>query len=180
MKISKTDLEGLLIIKPDVFRDERGYFFESFNNEKFSKEGLDVTFMQDNESLSMKGVIRGLHFQIPPFEQAKLVRVVKGSALDVAVDIRKSSPTYGKWTSVLLTGENKWMFWIPAGFAHGFATLEQDTVFFYKCTKVYNKESERSILWNDPEINIKWGIEKPIISERDKLAQGFRGFKSPF
>jgi len=180
MEISKTILEGLLIIKPDVFRDDRGYFFESFNNEKFSKEGLDVRFMQDNESLSMKGVIRGLHFQIPPFEQAKLVRVVKGSALDVAVDIRKSSPTYGEWTSVLLTGENKWMFWIPAGFAHGFATLEQDTVFFYKCTKVYNKESERSILWNDPDINIKWGIEKPIISERDKSAQGFREFKSPF
>ena len=180
MEISKTILEGLLIIKPDVFRDDRGYFFESFNNEKFSKEGLDVRFMQDNESLSMKGVIRGLHFQIPPFEQAKLVRVVKGSALDVAVDIRKSSPTYGEWTSVLLTGENKWMFWIPAGFAHGFATLEQDTVFFYKCTKVYNKESERSILWNDPDINIKWGIEKPIISERDKSAKGFREFKSPF
>jgi len=180
MEISKTILEGLLIIKPDVFRDDRGYFFESFNNEKFSKEGLDVRFMQDNESLSMKGVIRGLHFQIPPFEQAKLVRVVKGSALDVAVDIRKSSPTYGEWTSVLLTGENKWMFWIPAGFAHGFATLEQDTVFFYKCTKVYNKESERTILWNDPDINIKWGIEKPIISERDKSAQGFREFKSPF
>lgn len=180
MEISKTALEGLLIIKPDVFRDDRGYFFESFNNEKFSKEGLDVTFKQDNESLSMKGVIRGLHFQIPPFEQAKLVRVVKGSALDVAVDIRKSSSTYGKWTSVLLTGENKWMFWIPAGFAHGFATLEEDTVFFYKCTKVYNKESERSILWNDPDINIKWSIEKPIISERDKSAQGFREFKSPF
>lgn len=180
MEISKTILEGLLIIKPDVFRDDRGYFFESFNNEKFSKEGLDVRFMQDNESLSMKGVIRGLHFQIPPFEQAKLVRVVKGSALDVAVDIRKSSPTYGEWTSVLLTGENKWMFWIPAGFAHGFATLEEDTVFFYKCTKVYNKESERTILWNDPDINIKWGIEKPIISERDKSAQGFREFKSPF
>lgn len=180
MEISKTALEGLLIIKPDVFRDDRGYFFESFNNENFSKEGLDVTFMQDNESLSMKGVIRGLHFQIPPFAQAKLVRVVKGSALDVAVDLRKSSPTYGKWTSVLLTGENKWMFWIPAGFAHGFATLEQDTVFFYKCTKVYNKESERSILWNDPDINIKWGIEKPIISKRDNSAQVFREFKSPF
>ncbi len=180
MEISKTALDGLLIIKPDVFRDDRGYFFESFNIEKFSKEGLDVTFMQDNESLSMKGVIRGLHFQIPPFEQAKLVRVVKGSALDIAVDLRKSSSTYGKWTSVLLTGENKWMFWIPAGFAHGFATLEEDTVFFYKCTKVYNKESERSILWNDPDINIKWGIEKPIISERDKSAKGFREFKSPF
>ena len=180
MEISKTALDGLLIIKPDVFRDDRGYFFESFNIEKFSKEGLDVTFMQDNESLSMKGVIRGLHFQIPPFEQAKLVRVVKGSALDLAVDLRKSSSTYGKWTSVLLTGENKWMFWIPAGFAHGFATLEEDTVFFYKCTKVYNKESERSILWNDPDINIKWGIEKPIISERDKSAKGFREFKSPF
>lgn len=180
MEIIKTELEGLSIIKLDVFRDDRGYFFESFNYEKFRKEGLEVTFVQDNESSSRKGVLRGLHLQIPPFEQAKLVRVMKGSALDVAVDLRKFSPTYGKWTSVLLSGENKWMFWIPAGFAHGFATLEEDTVFFYKCTKVYNKESERSILWNDPDINIKWGIEKPIISERDKSAPGFRDFNSPF
>lgn len=173
-------MEGVLIIKPDVFRDDRGYFFESYNYDKFLKEGLEINFVQDNESSSRKGVIRGLHFQIPPFEQAKLVRVMKGSALDVVVDLRKSSPTYGQWTSVLLSGKNKWMFWIPAGFAHGFATLEEDTVFFYKCTKVYNKESERSILWNDPDINIKWGIEKPIISERDKSAPGFRDFKSPF
>jgi dTDP-4-dehydrorhamnose 3,5-epimerase len=180
MEIRKTGLEGLVIIEPDVFRDDRGYFFESFNYEKFLKAGLELTFVQDNESLSRKGVLRGLHFQIPPFEQAKLVRVVKGSALDVAVDLRKASPTYGKWSSVLLTGENKWMFWIPAGFAHGFVTLEEDTVFFYKCTNVYHKEAEQSILWNDPDININWGIGNPIISDRDKAAPGFREFNSPF
>jgi dTDP-4-dehydrorhamnose 3,5-epimerase len=180
MEIIKTGPEGLLLIKPDIFRDDRGYFFESFNAGKFSKEGLEVKFLQDNESSSKKGVVRGLHFQIPPYEQAKLVRVVKGAALDVAVDLRKASPTYGKWTSVLLTGDNKWMFWIPAGFAHGFATLEDDTVFFYKCTQVYNKEAERSILWNDPDINIDWGVAKPVISEKDKLASGFRQFLSPF
>jgi dTDP-4-dehydrorhamnose 3,5-epimerase len=180
MEINKTGLEGLLIIKPDIFRDDRGYFFESYNCEKFLKEGLNASFLQDNESTSKKGVLRGLHFQVPPYEQAKLVRVVRGSALDVVVDLRKSSPTYGKWTSVLLTGEEKWMFFIPAGFAHGFVTLEDDTVFFYKCTQVYNKESERSLLWNDPDINIDWDINDPIISDKDKVAGRFRDFTSPF
>jgi dTDP-4-dehydrorhamnose 3,5-epimerase len=180
MELNKTGLEGLLIIKPDIYRDDRGYFFESYNSEKFLKEGLKSTFLQDNESTSRKGVLRGLHFQVPPYEQAKLVRVVRGSALDVVVDLRKSSPTYGKWTSVLLTGEEKWMFFIPAGFAHGFVTLEDDTVFFYKCTKVYNKDCERSLLWNDPDINIDWDIHDPIISEKDKTAGRFRDFKSPF
>ena len=180
MEIIYTPIEGLLIIKPDVFEDGRGYFFESFNQEKFITAGLDFKFVQDNESMSKKGVLRGLHFQAPPFAQGKLVRVIRGSVLDVAVDIRNGSPTYGKWESVILSGTNKLMYWIPAGFAHGFATLEDDTIFFYKCTGIYNKQSEGSILWNDPDINIDWGIKNPVISEKDKDPQGFGRFVSPF
>lgn len=180
MEIIKTPLEGLLIIKPSVFEDERGYFFESYNHEKFLAEGLDLKFVQDNESKSKKGVLRGLHFQAPPFAQGKLVRVMRGSVLDVAVDIRKNSPTYGKWESIVLSGNNKWMYWIPAGFAHGFVTLEDDTIFFYKCTNVYNKVSEGSVNWNDPDLKIDWGVSEPIISDKDKIAPGFRDFNSPF
>lgn len=180
MEIIHTPLAGLLTIKPDVFEDDRGYFFESYNREKFLNAGLDLTFLQDNESKSKKGVLRGLHFQAPPFEQGKLVRVMRGSVLDVAVDIRKDSPTYGKWESIVLSGQNKWMYWIPPGFAHGFATLEDDTIFFYKCTNVYHKISESSILWNDPDLNIKWGTNHPMISEKDKVSQKFKDFISPF
>lgn len=180
MEIIKTPLEGLLIIKPSVFEDERGYFFESYNHEKFLAHGLDLKFLQDNESKSKKGVLRGLHFQAPPFAQGKLVRVMRGSVLDVAVDIRKNSPTYGKWESIVLSGNNKWMYWIPAGFAHGFVTLEDDTIFFYKCTNVYNKASEGSVNWSDPDLNIDWGVSEPIISDKDKIAPGFRDFNSPF
>ncbi|MDP1621506.1 MAG: dTDP-4-dehydrorhamnose 3,5-epimerase [Bacteroidales bacterium] len=180
MEITKTRLEGLLIIKPDVFEDDRGYFFESFNQEKFLNAGLDLKFLQDNESKSKKGVLRGLHFQAPPFAQGKLVRVIRGSVVDVAVDIRKESPTYGKWDSVVLTGQNKWMYWVPPGFAHGFVTLEDDTIFFYKCTNVYNKASEGSILWNDPNLNINWGVAEPLISEKDQVAPGFGDIGSPF
>ena len=180
MEIIETSIEGLLIIKPDVFKDERGYFFESYNKERFAKEGLLMDFVQDNESKSSKGVLRGLHFQKPPYAQGKLVRVVKGSVMDVAVDLRKDSPTYGKWESVVLTEENKLKFWIPEGFAHGFLTLEDNTIFNYKCTNVYNKESEGSILWNDPDINIEWNIEDPILSEKDKLSPLFKNFETPF
>lgn len=180
MEIIKTPLEGLLIIKPDVFEDDRGYFFESFNQDKFLRAGLDLKFLQDNESKSKKGVLRGLHFQAPPYAQGKLVRVMRGSVLDVAVDIRKDSPTYGKWESIVLSGQNKWMYWIPPGFAHGFATLEDDTIFFYKCTNVYNKDSEGSILWNDPALEIKWGIADPVISDKDKVSPFFNEFISPF
>lgn len=180
MEIIKTPLEGLLIIKPDVFEDERGYFFESFNYQKFKNLGLELQFLQDNESKSKSGVLRGLHFQKPPYAQGKLVRVMRGSVLDVAVDIRKNSPTYGKWESVVLSGHNKLMYWIPAGFAHGFATLEDDTIFFYKCTQVFNKESEGSIHWNDPDLNIDWGIDQPVISEKDKVSPSFKNFISPF
>jgi dTDP-4-dehydrorhamnose 3,5-epimerase len=180
MEIIKTELEGLLIIKPAVFEDERGYFFESYNREKFKEAGIDMKFVQDNESKSKKGVIRGLHLQAPPFEQGKLVRVMRGSVLDVAVDIRKNSPTYGKWASIELSGQNKWMYWVPPGFAHGFATLEDETIFFYKCTNVFNKDAERCFYWNDPDINIEWGIQDPVVSSRDSLAPRFRDFVSPF
>lgn len=180
MELIKTSIDGLLIIKPDVFKDDRGYFYESYNKERFAKEGLTMTFVQDNESKSCKGVLRGLHFQKPPFAQGKLVRVIKGSVMDVAVDLRKDSLTYGKWESVVLTEENKLQFWIPEGFAHGFVALEDNTIFNYKCTNVYNKESEGSILWNDPDININWNIDNPILSEKDKISPLFKNFESPF
>lgn len=180
MEIIKTKIPDLLIVKPAVFEDNRGYFFESYNKEKFLKEGIDQNFVQDNESKSMKGVLRGLHFQAPPFAQGKLVRVMKGAVLDVAVDIRKNSPTYGQWASIELTESNKMMYWVPPGFAHGFVTLEDHTVFFYKCTNVYNKNSEGSIRWNDPDLNIDWGISDPILSEKDMLSPMFRDFVSPF
>ena len=180
MELVKTSIDGLLIIRPDVFKDERGYFFESYNKERFAKAGLNMDFVQDNESKSDKGVLRGLHFQKPPYAQGKLVRVIKGSVMDVAVDLRKDSPTYGKWESVVLTEENKLQFWIPEGFAHGFVALEDNTIFNYKCTNVYNKESEGSILWNDPDININWNIDNPILSEKDKISPLFKNFESPF
>lgn len=180
MEIIKTPLEGLLIIKPDVFEDDRGYFFESYNREKFQAHGIDVTFVQDNESKSIQGVLRGLHFQNPPFAQGKLVRVMRGSVLDVAVDIRKESPTFGQWSSIVLSGQNKWMYWIPAGFAHGFLTLEDETIFFYKCTNVYNKASEGAIRWNDPDLNIDWDISDPVISPKDESAPFFRELESRF
>ncbi|MDY0084685.1 MAG: dTDP-4-dehydrorhamnose 3,5-epimerase, partial [Bacteroidales bacterium] len=180
MEIINTKIPDLLIVKPLVFEDQRGYFFESYNKEKFLQQGIDQNFVQDNESKSMKGVLRGLHFQAPPFAQGKLVRVMKGAVLDVAVDIRQNSPTYGQWASTELTESNKWMYWVPPGFAHGFVTLEDHTVFFYKCTNVYNKASEGSIRWNDPDLNIDWGINNPILSEKDMHSPLFKDFISPF
>jgi dTDP-4-dehydrorhamnose 3,5-epimerase len=180
MKIIKTEIEGLLIIKPRVFEDERGCFFESWNKATFENAGLDINFVQDNQSLSSKGVVRGLHFQNPPFAQGKLVQVLKGSVLDVAVDIRENSASYGKHVSVLLSGENKTMFWIPPGFAHGFSTLEDNTMFSYKCSGIYNKESEGSLMWNDTDLNIDWQIKNPIISEKDQNSELFTNFKTQF
>jgi dTDP-4-dehydrorhamnose 3,5-epimerase len=180
MKIITTTLEGLLIIEPDVYTDDRGYFFESYNREAFRKIGLDQDFVQDNESRSAKGVLRGLHFQVPPHEQGKLVRVVKGAVQDVAVDLRKNSPTYGQHEIIEISGGNKRMMFIPSGFAHGFLTLEDDTVFCYKCTGVYHRESERGILWNDPELNIRWATSAPSLSDKDKNCILFRDFNSPF
>ncbi len=180
MEIIKTPIKDLLIIQPNVFRDDRGYFFESFNQQHFFDAGLDLNFVQDNESKSQKGVLRGLHFQNPPFAQGKLVRVIKGAVMDVAVDIRKTSATYGKHYKLEINETNKTMLWIPPGFAHGFATLEDDTIFSYKCTNIYNKLSEGSILWNDTDLNIDWNIENPILSDKDKISLLFKDFKSSF
>jgi dTDP-4-dehydrorhamnose 3,5-epimerase len=180
MELLKTQIEGLLILKPQIFIDARGLFFESYNEKTFESLGILDKFVQDNQSLSQKGVIRGLHYQKPPFAQAKLVRVIKGAALDVAVDIRKNSPTYGKYFSILLTGENNVQFYLPSGFAHGFASLEDDTIFAYKCSNFYNKESEESIIYNDPILNIDWQTNKPIVNDKDRKAQSFVDFVSPF
>lgn len=169
MEIIKTEIEGLVIIKPKIFGDERGYFFESFSMKQFQEEVCNTTFVQDNESCSTYGVIRGLHFQKPPYAQSKLVRVVKGAVLDVAVDIRKDSPTFGKHVAVELSEENKLQFFIPRGFAHGFSVLSETAVFQYKCDNYYAPQSEGSIIWNDPTLNIDWGIpeDKVVISEKD-------------
>ena len=180
MEKIKTPVEGLLVIRPKIFGDDRGHFFESWSKESFTKNGMDLDFVQDNQSLSSKGVLRGLHFQNPPFAQGKLVRVIKGIVLDVAVDIRKDSPTYGQHFSIKLSEKNKTIFWIPPGFAHGFVTLEDDTIFIYKCTGVYNKESEGALLWSDKDLNIDWGVENPLVSDKDLVAGNFINFESQF
>lgn len=167
MNFITTPFEGLIIIEPTIFRDHRGYFFESYNKDAFKKNGIPVEFMQDNQSLSNKGVLRGLHFQLPPFEQGKLIRVSAGAVLDICVDIRKSSSTFGKYFSIMLNGKENKMLWIPPGFAHGFLTLEDETVFLYKCTNLYNKESEKGIRYDDPDLDIKWGESKPLLSDKD-------------
>jgi len=180
MEVIKTKIEGLLIINPKVFADARGYFFESYNETVFKQNGIEANFVQDNQSLSNTGVLRGLHFQAPPFDQGKLVRVINGAVLDVAVDIRKNSPTYGEYVAMELTEENKTMFYIPPGFAHGFLTLRDNTIFSYKCTNVYNKASEGCVLWNDKDININWNISNPILSEKDLVGTPLKEFTSPF
>ena len=180
MEIIETNLKGLLVIKPKVFEDERGYFFESYNYQLFKQAGLDFNFVQDNQSLSQTGVLRGLHFQNNPNAQGKLVRVISGSVFDVAVDIRKKSPTYGQWFGLELTEQNKWMMYIPEGFAHGFATLQDFTVFSYKCTNFYNKASEDCIFWNDSDLAINWPIENPILSDKDLLGRHMKDFNSLF
>jgi dTDP-4-dehydrorhamnose 3,5-epimerase len=180
MEIIKPPIDGLLVINPKIFVDDRGYFFESWNEESFVKNGLDLDFVQDNQSLSSKGVLRGLHFQNPPFAQGKLVRVIKGAVLDIVVDIRKESATYGQHFSIELNEENNTIFWIPPGFAHGFITLEDDTIVTYKCTGVYNSASEEALLWSDKDLNIDWGAIKPLVSDKDLVAGSFRNFKSQF
>lgn len=180
MEIIETHIKGLFIIKPKVFEDTRGYFFESYNENAFHKAGIISEFLQDNQSLSHTGVLRGLHFQAPPFAQGKLVRVITGAVLDIAVDIRKKSPTYGQHVAIELTEENKTMFYIPEGFAHGFLTLRDHTIFSYKCTNLYQKESEGTVLWNDVDLKIDWNIANPILSEKDKVGTKFNEFVSPF
>ena len=169
MNIIKTEIEGLIIIEPRIFKDARGYFFESFSQREFEKKICQTTFVQDNESYSCYGVVRGLHFQQAPFSQAKLVRVVKGAVLDVAVDIREGSPTYGQHAAIELTEENHRQLFIPRGFAHGFAVLRDEVIFQYKCDNYYAPQSERGIAWNDPALNIDWRIpaDKIILSEKD-------------
>lgn len=180
MEIIETGFEGLKIIKPKIFGDHRGYFFEPYNAQRFADFGIDVTFCQDNESLSHQHILRGLHFQRPPKAQGKLVRVVKGAVLDVVVDIRKNSATYGKHFRIELNEKNHLIFWIPEGFAHGFLTLEDNTIFQYKCTDFYAPETESGLLWNDSSLGIEWGIENPILSAKDLELQEFKTFKTPF
>jgi dTDP-4-dehydrorhamnose 3,5-epimerase len=176
MKKILTKIPEVFILEPDVFRDSRGYFFESYNKEKFTGIGIDFEFIQDNQSCSQKDVLRGLHFQFSPYAQGKLVRVISGAVFDVAVDIRKNSPTFGSWVGAELTAENNHMLWLPPGFAHGFLTLENNTVFSYKCTGAYNKAAEGIIMWNDPDIGIQWGITDPILSERDLNASSLKKY----
>ncbi len=175
MNIIKTDIEGVIIIEPKIFSDDRGYFFESFSQQRFIENVCETTFVQDNESKSTYGVLRGLHYQKPPFAQSKLVRVVSGRVLDVAVDIRKGSPTFGKYVSVELSEDNKRQFFIPRGFAHGFVVLSQTAIFQYKCDNYYAPQSEGSLLWNDKTINIDWQIPQTdiILSEKDKISSVF-------
>lgn len=176
MKITPTKIPGVLVIEPQIYGDERGFFFESFNQKRFNDAvGYDVKFVQDNHSKSAKSVLRGLHYQLPPKAQGKLVRVVQGEVFDVAVDIRKGSPTYGQWVGVTLSAENKQQLWIPAGLAHGFLTLSDTAEFLYKTTDYYAQDHERSIRWDDPTLNIKWPLEtEPLLSEKDKIANLFR------
>lgn len=180
MKVEKTPLKDVLIISPNVFGDHRGYFLESFNQNELEEHIGKYNFVQDNQSLSSKGVLRGLHFQNPPFEQGKLVRVIKGAVNDVIVDIRKNSVTFGKSFKILLSEENFKMLWIPPGFAHGFETLEDNSIFAYKVTNYYNKESEGSIAWNDPTLNINWETVEPNTSQKDNDGDLFEDFQSLF
>lgn len=183
MKIEKTILEGVLIIEPDVFPDARGFFMETFEEKRYAAAlqlPSEEYFVQDNLNVSKKGVLRGLHYQAPPFAQGKLVSVLRGRVLDVAVDIRSGSPTFGQHVMVELTAENHKQFWIPRGFAHGFLVLEDETIFTYKCTNVYSKEHDRGVLWNDPSLGITWGEATPIISEKDQKHPVLAGIQNEF
>ena len=180
MNFIKTEIEGGYIIEPKVFGDNRGYFFESYNEKEFKENGLDYTFVQDNQSKSKKGVLRGLHFQ-KTYPQAKLVRVLEGEVFDVAVDLRKGSKTYGKWVGVILSSENKRQFMIPRGFAHGFVVLSASATFTYKCDEFYHPEDEGGLMWNDEDINIEWPYEgEVLLSEKDKKHPSLKESKIEF
>ena len=182
MKFLETPIKDLYVIEPRIWKDERGYFYESYNHKLFKDAGIPDDFVQDNQSMSHKGALRGLHAQSPPYAQGKLVRVIRGRVMDVVVDVRKNSPTYGQNVSIELSGDNHLMFWIPPGFLHGFATLEDHTIFTYKVSGPYNQTSEIGVLWNDPDLNINWGIGEAeiILSEKDKNLTRFKDFTSPF
>ena len=183
MQVIPTSIEGVFIIEPRVFGDARGYFFESFSARDFAREtGIEVSFVQDNESFSRYGVLRGLHFQLPPHAQSKLVRVIQGAVLDIAVDLRSGSPTYGQHVAVELTAENHRQFFMPKGFAHGFSVLSPEVIFQYKCDEYYHPESEGALAWDDPDLAIDWRLpaDKVLLSEKDRHHPSFRSFVSPF
>lgn len=181
MEVVHTGIEGLLLLKPRVFGDSRGYFVETYNRDAFFQAtGKDIEWKQDNESGSSKGVLRGMHFQVPPKAQDKLVRVSRGSVFDVAIDIRCGSATFGKWFGVTLSAENKWQLLVPKGFAHGFQVLEDHTVFVYKCSDTYSPGHEQNIRWNDPSIGISWPLGEPVLSSRDMAAPLLSEIQSPF
>jgi dTDP-4-dehydrorhamnose 3,5-epimerase len=180
VNVIKTDIEDVMLFEPQVFPDDRGFFFESFNSERYGEAGLNLDFVQDNVSKSKKGTIRGLHYQIGDFAQGKLCQVVAGTVLDVAVDIRWGSPTFGKYVEAELSEDNHHQLWIPPGFAHGFSVLSDEAIFLYKCTNLYNKESERSIIYNDPDLGIDWKVEDPNVSEKDKQAIKFTEIEKDF
>lgn len=179
MDFSKTPIEGLIVITPKVFADNRGYFFESYNKRAWAEAGITADFVQDNESFSSQNTLRGLHFQKPPFAQAKLVRVLEGTVWDVAVDLRKNSPTFGQWFGVELSAENKKQFFIPRGFAHGFSVLTETAKFAYKCDNFYNKESEGAVRFDDPELAVDWKIDltKAVLSDKDLKNPLFAAYK---
>ena len=176
MKIKETPIAGLLLIEPRIFSDSRGNFFESFNERTLRDAGISFGFVQDNRSISKKGVIRGLHFKRQPYDQGKLVRVIKGSVIDVALDLRKDSSTFGRHYDIELNDRNNFMLWIPPGFAHGFSVLEDDTVFLYKVTNYYHAASESGIIYNDIDLNINWGFKDTIISEKDKVLPSYKEY----
>ena len=184
MNISATPIADLFVIEPKVWKDNRGYFYESYSTKNFEAAGIQASFVQDNQSFSQKGTLRGLHAQKAPFAQGKLVRVIQGSVLDVAVDARKESPTYGQHFSIELSGENHKQLWVPPGFLHGFLTLEDDTIFTYKVTNYYDKESELGVIWDDPTLNINWNTtlepSELLLSEKDLILPAFTNFSSPF
>ena len=182
MKVLQTTIKNLLLIEPKIFYDSRGYFYESYNQNLFLKKIGDFKFIQDNESKSLKGVLRGFHFQPPPFEQAKLVRCVQGEVLDVALDLRKTSPTYGKYEKFLLSEYNKKQLFIPRGFAHAYLVLSETAIISYKVDNIYAPQYESGIIWNDPSLSVEWGLDysKLIISEKDKIFGMLKNFESPF
>ncbi|MDD4107714.1 MAG: dTDP-4-dehydrorhamnose 3,5-epimerase [Prolixibacteraceae bacterium] len=182
MKVIETYIPGLLIVEPDIFEDSRGYFFETYQEERYKKAGIKSVFVQDNESKSVKATLRGLHYQLAPFAQSKLVRVLEGRVYDVAVDLRKGSPAFGRWFGIELNGENRLQLYIPKGFAHGFSVLSETAVFSYKCDNFYHKPAERSVNLNDPILGIDWklGSLNPVVSEKDLTAPWFRDAEMNF
>jgi len=180
LKVTKTEITGLLLIQPDVFTDSRGFFFESYNKKRYEEFGILYEFVQDNISKSTKGTVRGLHYQVGENAQGKLCQVIEGEVMDVAVDIRFNSPTFGKYFSLILNSELKNQLWIPVGFAHGFSVLSDEAIFSYKCTNYYSKADERAILFNDPDLKIDWKVEQPVVSEKDLKASIFKDIEKDF